>query len=198
MRLIGSVDDDLVHQTEVTNFFAVYHIMALCHSDSVSVLILSLFSLILLFLADKTHQKGIEFNSLQFSSIFNYICKIYFKAPIQCGRRNPLVNEFPWMAHLLIQNPSGKTFTCGGTLISDQHIITAAHCVVEDGTDKLFTIVNITLGSVDVNRAARHHQNVNWKVLAIPEINANLLEHDIAVIILAKPAILNGNLNKNF
>ena len=69
MRLIGSVDDNLVHETEVTNFFAAYYIMALCHSDSVSVLILSLFSLILLFLADKTHQKGIEFNSLQFSSI---------------------------------------------------------------------------------------------------------------------------------
>jgi hypothetical protein len=177
--------------------------MALGHiSDSVSVLILSLFSLILLFLADKTHQKGIELNSLQFSSIFNYICKIHFKAPIQCGRPNPLVNEFPWMAHLLIQNPSGKTFSCGGTLISDQHIITAAHCVVEDGTDKLFTLVNITLGSVDVNphsnSAVRYHQNVNWKILAIPEINANLLEHDIAVIILAKPAILNGNLNKNF
>nr|CAH0102461.1 unnamed protein product [Daphnia galeata] len=104
--------------------------MAFHHSDSVSVLILSLFSLILLFLADKTHQKG----------------------PVQCGGRpNPLVNEFPWMAHLLIQNPSGKTFTCGRTLISDQHIITAAHCVVEDGTDKLFTLVNITLGSVDVN-----------------------------------------------
>ena len=62
MKLIGSVDDDLVHQTQVTKFFAVYYIMALCHSDSVSVLILSLFSLILLFLADKTHQKGIEFN----------------------------------------------------------------------------------------------------------------------------------------
>ena len=95
------------------------------------------------------------------------------------------------MAHLLIQNPSGKTFTCAGTLISDQHILTAAHCIVEDGTDTIFNIVNITLGSQDVSRID-HAQIVNWKVMAVPNVNVNLLEHDIAVILLSKPAILNG------
>lgn len=129
--------------------------------------------------------------NLNVGSLFDYAA-----APVQCGRPNVLRNEFPWVAHLLVQNPGGKLFTCGGTLISDQHILTAAHCVVEDGTDRLFSIINITLGSRDVgpdSADGAHHQILNWKVLAVPEINVNLLEHDIAVILLSKPATLNGS-----
>lgn len=34
--------------------------------------------------------------------------------------------EWPWMAAILTEDDG---FVCGGALISDRHIVTAAHCV---------------------------------------------------------------------
>ncbi|XP_057376947.2 CLIP domain-containing serine protease HP8-like, partial [Daphnia carinata] len=104
------------------------------------------------------------------------------------------MNEFPWMAHILVRNPSGRLVTCGGTLISAHHIITAAHCLIEDDSDKLFRILNITLGARDVSTHSNdriHHQVFNWKVLTVPEIHNNIIEHNIAIVALSKPAIFN-------
>ncbi|KAA0191605.1 hypothetical protein HAZT_HAZT011754 [Hyalella azteca] len=42
------------------------------------------------------------------------------------GGNNTLVNEFPWQAALYIA--ATKKFMCGGSLITNQHILTAAHC----------------------------------------------------------------------
>lgn len=43
------------------------------------------------------------------------------------GGRPSDPGEWPWMA-ALINNMNGKAF-CGGVLITDRHILTAAHCV---------------------------------------------------------------------
>lgn len=37
--------------------------------------------------------------------------------------------EYPWQAAILKKDPKESVFVCGGTLIDNQHIITAAHCV---------------------------------------------------------------------
>lgn len=41
------------------------------------------------------------------------------------GGQQTEVNQFPWMAMLMY---SGR-FYCGGTLINDRYVMTAAHCV---------------------------------------------------------------------
>jgi hypothetical protein len=42
-------------------------------------------------------------------------------------------NEFPWMALLQIEMTSGQIFYCGGTLIADRWILTAARCLLVSG-----------------------------------------------------------------
>ncbi|GLV36629.1 Melanization Protease 1 [Carabus blaptoides fortunei] len=45
--------------------------------------------------------------------------------------------EFPWMALIAYNTKSGLGFRCGGTLISDKYILTAAHCISNLQTNTL-------------------------------------------------------------
>ena len=60
------------------------------------------------------------------------------------GTSEAASNEFPWAARLEIRIGE-KNFQCGGTLLTDRHVLTAAHCV-KPGNLSLY--VTVILGNV--------------------------------------------------
>ncbi|GAB1606025.1 chymotrypsin-1-like [Argonauta hians] len=94
--------------------------------------------------------------------------------------------EFPWMVALIITSSKG-TFLCGGSIIDDQHILTAAHCMQ---------------GAVQVRVSAGGNNRFNMETNIIvdkPNIHANrhytgpnLFQNDIAILSLPRKLTFNG------
>nr|CAH0105974.1 unnamed protein product [Daphnia galeata] len=61
-------------------------------------------------------------------------------------------NEFPWQVFLVLEKSNNQFFSCGGSLISDRWILTAAHCL-----DNV-RVVHVTLGAHNVNDDDEIHQ----------------------------------------
>ena len=58
---------------------------------------------------------------------------------VTAGTSEASSNEFPWAARLEIRIDESN-FQCGGTLVTDRHILTAAHCV-NPGNQSLYVTV---------------------------------------------------------
>ncbi|XP_046450194.1 chymotrypsin-like elastase family member 2A [Daphnia pulex] len=130
-----------------------------------------------------------------------------FKSPYECGRSKFMSqstimeeteatpNEFPWMVHFLLVNyTSGKYFTCGGTLVSDIHILTSSYCFF-DVTSSFATIVNITLGAhnLSANSSDRFRQIAQWSSIAsnFQFNSSSVLDSYFAIVTLMEPVTIN-------
>jgi len=111
--------------------------------------------------------------------------KSFLPEPTVVGGSEVEENSYPWMAALGSRTSEGgiKWF-CGGSLISKNMILTAAHCVQNSG----FSLDVVRLGAHNLGESEDENVDdyVPKQVIIHPEYkdNETFPEHDIAVIIL--------------
>ncbi|KAH8302042.1 hypothetical protein KR044_002003 [Drosophila immigrans] len=101
-------------------------------------------------------------------------------------------NQFPYQVGLLLYVNGGAAW-CGGSLISDRYVLTAAHC-----TDSLTTGVDVYLGAWDRTNKKEDGQQIvfveNKNVVVHPKWDASLLLNDISLIKLPVAIEFNANI----
>jgi len=94
-------------------------------------------------------------------------------------------NQYPWMVHL----PMG----CGGSLITDRHVLTAKHCVEARNISWRGKMIKFAVHNINDKD---DYQEVAIKDYVMPdtdELLPEFLQHDIAIIILENKVDLSDN-----
>ncbi|XP_047498664.1 phenoloxidase-activating factor 3-like [Penaeus chinensis] len=129
--------------------------------------------------------------------------------PRQCGN-TPLVDHiigepapllsWPWMVLLRGRNAEGRRrFFCGGVLLSERYVLTAAHCVHRGAS---LTLESVRVGEHTVGRDPDCHKNLcapSPQDIAVEQVIVHegygspcLSCNDIALLRLATPAKIDG------
>ncbi|XP_025835383.1 uncharacterized protein LOC108736795 [Agrilus planipennis] len=106
------------------------------------------------------------------------------------GGEKAAPREFPHMALIGFDEDGEKVWKCGGSLISERYILTAAHCLTDGHSDAKY----IRLGDLNIGKSNEDAQPQNFDIIKRiqhPNYSLPSVQHDIALLKLDRPATLN-------
>ncbi|KAF7397652.1 hypothetical protein HZH68_008874 [Vespula germanica] len=100
------------------------------------------------------------------------------------GGQNADPGEWPWISALF---NAGRQF-CGGSLIDNKHVLTAAHCVVNmNSWDVARLTVRLGDYNIKTNSEIRHVERRVKRVVRHRGFNSRTLYNDVAILTLSEP-----------
>lgn len=96
-------------------------------------------------------------------------------------------NAWPWFALIMFQRKPGgrKSHECGGTLVSEKFVLTAAHCLLEQSRlsrPVRNSMITVRLGEHDLKSADGEVDVGVSRILVHPAFNSKTFKNDIALI----------------
>ncbi|MFC8076463.1 trypsin-like serine protease [Streptomyces sp. NPDC057307] len=115
-------------------------------------------------------------------------------SPRIIGGTNTSISSAPWMVQLFFEwdNDGLFYFTCGGTLVAPNKVLTAAHCVTDEN-GKALDMVGRGMVLANTAKLAGGPDNAEGTAVSISRsyyagsYNADAIDNDIALLTLAKP-----------
>nr|XP_053653823.1 trypsin-1-like [Cherax quadricarinatus] len=131
---------------------------------------------------------SIRYNSsINFTFILRTECGVSFVTSVRIvGGVSTVPGEFPWVVSLLRTGATPHQY-CAGVLLSNTHVLTAAHCI--DGFDQ--RTIWVRVGEHDFSREGES-QHVNIRVADFrlhPDFDSNTFSNDIALLVLERPVV---------
>ena len=97
------------------------------------------------------------------------------------GGQETEVNEYPWQVGLVF--PSSKVPFCGGSIISDRHIMTAAHCTA----GKSISSIRVLLGEHDTTDSVADIRTISAITDHPSYTGSSSLDYDYSILTLSSP-----------
>ena len=105
------------------------------------------------------------------------------------------VGAWPWQVALLVNglSPFNGQF-CGGSLITDEWVITAAHCMFVDGVLEQPADIDVQAGIHTLSSNAGQRRDLS-SIVVHPSYDPGTFNFDIALVKLSSPVILNSTVS---
>jgi len=99
------------------------------------------------------------------------------------------ISDAPWQVGLIYSNATSNYLGqfCGGSIISNSWILTAAHCLVEDNSVLSVNSFRVLVGSANLSTTSLTNLKSVNQVVIHPSYNSNSNDYDIALIRLTQP-----------